>query len=47
MSEPAPEASPELDAGELLDDLEQPDELGPAELQDLDLNGCNDWTCDP
>lgn len=36
-----------LDAGELPDELGP--ELGPdgEPFEELDLNGCNDWTCEP
>ena len=43
MTDTAPELAPDLGAAELLDGLDDGDELDERELQDLDLNECNDW----
>lgn len=44
MTDTAPELARELDAAELLDALDGGPELDERELQELDLNECNDWT---
>lgn len=42
MTDSAPEPLDAPDADELLDELDDQ-----AEADELDLNGCNDWTCEP
>lgn len=43
MTDPAPKLAPDLGVAELLDALDDGPELDERELQELDLNECNDW----
>lgn len=43
MTDTAPELAADLGAAELLDAVDDGPELDDRELQELDLNECNDW----